>query len=150
MAALTYICFFFNDTATTEIYTLSLHDALPILALRAVIGDVHVVHHGHAVIAGGRVAQRAIGAVGGRHRNVIGRIVGRADERHRRLVAVRALSRHRVWNVAAVRLGERTQDGRRRPRPQRYGALVAGRAGDRGDRTVHHRGRGRGIGRGNA
>ena len=23
--------FFFNDTATTEIYTLSLHDALPIL-----------------------------------------------------------------------------------------------------------------------
>src|SRR5207248_11217263 len=33
-----YICsslFFFNDTATTEIYTLSLHDALPILAARA-------------------------------------------------------------------------------------------------------------------
>src|SRR3989339_258588 len=26
-------CFFFNDTATTEIYTLSLHDALPICAL---------------------------------------------------------------------------------------------------------------------
>ena len=24
--------FFFNDTATTEIYTLSLHDALPICA----------------------------------------------------------------------------------------------------------------------
>src|SRR3712207_9354365 len=26
----TYMFFFFNDTATTEIYTLSLHDALPI------------------------------------------------------------------------------------------------------------------------
>src|SRR3712207_7010324 len=26
--------FFFNDTATTEIYTLSLHDALPILQIR--------------------------------------------------------------------------------------------------------------------
>src|SRR5256885_13858068 len=26
-----YSFFFFNDTATTEIYTLSLHDALPIL-----------------------------------------------------------------------------------------------------------------------
>src|SRR3989441_8400296 len=26
--------FFFNDTATTEIYTLSLHDALPIWSLR--------------------------------------------------------------------------------------------------------------------
>ena len=25
--------FFFNDTATTEIYTLSLHDALPILLM---------------------------------------------------------------------------------------------------------------------
>src|SRR5436309_7723118 len=30
--------FFFNDTATTEIYTLSLHDALPISALRWFIG----------------------------------------------------------------------------------------------------------------
>src|SRR2546430_7259417 len=27
--------FFFNDTATTEIYTLSLHDALPISLVRA-------------------------------------------------------------------------------------------------------------------
>jgi len=28
---LLFFFFFFNDTATTEIYTLSLHDALPIL-----------------------------------------------------------------------------------------------------------------------
>src|SRR2546421_11230967 len=28
-----FIFFFFNDTATTEIYTLSLHDALPISAI---------------------------------------------------------------------------------------------------------------------
>src|SRR6476620_1239614 len=27
------LCFFFNDTATTEIYTLSLHDALPIFGV---------------------------------------------------------------------------------------------------------------------
>ena len=27
-------CFFFNDTATTEIYTLSLHDALPICSFQ--------------------------------------------------------------------------------------------------------------------
>src|SRR2546423_7556465 len=34
--ALRILFFFFNDTATTEIYTLSLHDALPIsLAARA-------------------------------------------------------------------------------------------------------------------
>src|SRR6185437_5428743 len=31
--------FFFNDTATTEIYTLSLHDALPIYHALAVIAD---------------------------------------------------------------------------------------------------------------
>src|SRR2546426_5763916 len=29
-----FFFFFFNDTATTEIYTLSLHDALPILSRR--------------------------------------------------------------------------------------------------------------------
>src|SRR2546422_11291844 len=34
--------FFFNDTATTEIYTLSLHDALPI-SVRVAEDDVHVV-----------------------------------------------------------------------------------------------------------
>src|SRR5258707_8663735 len=30
--------FFFNDTATTEIYTLSLHDALPILSAKRLRG----------------------------------------------------------------------------------------------------------------
>src|SRR5476651_2875117 len=35
--------FFFNDTATTEIYTLSLHDALPILS---------PAHDRHAVLRG--------------------------------------------------------------------------------------------------
>src|SRR5688572_31783508 len=30
MIYISFLCFFFNDTATTEIYTLSLHDALPI------------------------------------------------------------------------------------------------------------------------
>src|SRR3712207_8832138 len=38
------MCFFFNDTATTEIYTLSLHDALPILLAEQVPrppGQVH-------------------------------------------------------------------------------------------------------------
>src|SRR3712207_7338065 len=32
-------CIFFNDTATTEIYTLSLHDALPILYGAPVDGE---------------------------------------------------------------------------------------------------------------
>src|SRR2546427_6811828 len=41
-----YVFFFFNDTATTEIYTLSLHDALPISALLQ-----HDVGHPREVLA---------------------------------------------------------------------------------------------------
>src|SRR2546422_4262669 len=44
--------FFFNDTATTEIYTLSLHDALPIYGRRR--------QHGR-VAARGAAARRASG-----------------------------------------------------------------------------------------
>src|SRR4029434_11361807 len=36
------VVFFFNDTATTEIYTLSLHDALPICT-----GYTHIHTHTH-------------------------------------------------------------------------------------------------------
>src|SRR3712207_8639451 len=38
MLSFSYLSFFFNDTATTEIYTLSLHDALPILGGPAGVG----------------------------------------------------------------------------------------------------------------
>src|SRR5699024_12487139 len=34
-----FILVFFNDTATTEIYTLSLHDALPILLVKSVLEE---------------------------------------------------------------------------------------------------------------
>src|SRR2546422_10599641 len=52
-----YIFFFFNDTATTEIYTLSLHDALPIfvgLGRRAVevLGDPLKAVQGFARLRG--------------------------------------------------------------------------------------------------
>ena len=36
------VFFFFNDTATTEIYTLSLHDALPIYAAVVIVRRVSV------------------------------------------------------------------------------------------------------------
>src|SRR2546425_3080207 len=39
---LIFFFFFFNDTATTEIYTLSLHDALPIYHPRP--GKINVQH----------------------------------------------------------------------------------------------------------
>src|SRR5215510_16544704 len=37
-----FFFFFFNDTATTEIYTLSLHDALPIAALEVSSSTVSI------------------------------------------------------------------------------------------------------------
>src|SRR3712207_6920974 len=41
----TQILFFFNDTATTEIYTLSLHDALPIYAIADHLGQGRIGRH---------------------------------------------------------------------------------------------------------
>src|SRR2546430_9152496 len=38
--ALISVFFFFNDTATTEIYTLSLHDALPIYLMSVDLDDL--------------------------------------------------------------------------------------------------------------
>src|SRR3712207_884564 len=64
--------FFFNDTATTEIYTLSLHDALPISGegdegcARAVGRDVHQDHRvgvDAGVGAGVEVGQLLVGEV---------------------------------------------------------------------------------------
>src|SRR3712207_9076945 len=44
--------FFFNDTATTEIYTLSLHDALPILRDRATVEvALMAAETGHLVLS---------------------------------------------------------------------------------------------------
>src|SRR3712207_7040631 len=50
--------FFFNDTATTEIYTLSLHDALPIFPLpNATAGREAVV--AREAVTGGRAMSEA-------------------------------------------------------------------------------------------
>src|SRR3712207_8266859 len=48
--------FFFNDTATTEIYTLSLHDALPIYARRLL--RVRRGARGRAGVVGGARRRR--------------------------------------------------------------------------------------------
>src|SRR5260370_16300821 len=47
-ALLSFCFFFFNDTATTEIYTLSLHDALPISLARHGAGSALLFFDGHA------------------------------------------------------------------------------------------------------
>src|SRR5689334_23742419 len=62
--------FFFNDTATTEIYTLSLHDALPIWTLVEGERDDRPARPRPAPRAAGARARRSGGAGGpldGRH-----------------------------------------------------------------------------------
>src|SRR3712207_8166425 len=58
--------FFYNDTATTEIYTLSLHDALPIFAAgggRVLRGSVHAGDHAvERRRGGGDQGRRDVGA----------------------------------------------------------------------------------------
>src|SRR2546429_2356348 len=49
--SLIFFFFFFNDTATTEIYTLSLHDALPILFNAAGTNLVGAIYNGFEVNA---------------------------------------------------------------------------------------------------
>src|SRR5258705_4890308 len=63
----TLMFFFFNDTATTEIYTLSLHDALPISDARHVLEERA---QRHQQIRLGRIAdeptERLLGEAGDR------------------------------------------------------------------------------------
>src|SRR3712207_8471481 len=53
------IFFFFNDTATTEIYTLSLHDALPICRCRTVERNEHISGIDEAMVTPGSGEERA-------------------------------------------------------------------------------------------
>src|SRR5206468_10434877 len=52
--------FFFNDTATTEIYTLSLHDALPILRVDTVLRRVRLQPGGGVAHDGGDDQDHAV------------------------------------------------------------------------------------------
>src|SRR3989449_4172206 len=54
--------FFFNDTATTEIYTLSLHDALPIWLSDLADRHVHLDGGLARALAGTSVSARALAA----------------------------------------------------------------------------------------
>src|SRR5436190_18271508 len=56
------VCFFFNHTATTEVYTLSLHDALPILAPEAHDKLAKFIERGDAIgddLGGDHIAARS-------------------------------------------------------------------------------------------
>src|SRR3712207_8367329 len=75
------VLFFFNDTATTEIYTLSLHDALPIFDgpaegehprrdVRQRRLDVRLVVRGHATAAGTEPGDRKSTRLNSSHANI--------------------------------------------------------------------------------
>src|SRR5688572_31364572 len=71
--------FFFNDTATTEIYTLSLHDALPIYGVAGGLRAADLADR----LARDRQAERSLGDPLGRGRG--GRQRGRQDRKSTRL-----------------------------------------------------------------
>src|SRR6266542_6983554 len=81
MLVLYLFIFFFNDTATTEIYTLSLHDALPISAVPGA-GRPAVLVPGHRLGVGRGVPA---GAVGVRREGARLAIARRVDGRALRL-----------------------------------------------------------------
>ena len=64
-----FFVFFFNDTATTEIYTLSLHDALPISAGAPGGQENRVPGQGKRIAAAARqqAARQGIDEIGRAH-----------------------------------------------------------------------------------
>src|SRR5437867_10128629 len=86
---LVYFSFFFTDTATTETYTLSLHDALPICL---------------------RTAQRAVAADARRGNGIRRGVRRRADRKSTRLN-----SSHRTISYAVFCLKKKTEKITRQP-----------------------------------
>src|SRR5258705_4256411 len=109
----TFFFFFFNDTATTEIYTLSLHDALPISRPRSTRRT--------AARTPRRAGLRRLELRGIRHLRPglaeIGRHVDRSEEHTSELQSLRhlvcRLLLEKKKNMCPARINEtRTLDGR--------------------------------------
>src|SRR2546429_6745920 len=79
--------FFFNDTATTEIYTLSLHDALPIFDERLGRQPVEVLVVDHRDVAGEQAGDEDLRAATepGRTHHPFARRSGDGDRKSTRL-----------------------------------------------------------------
>src|SRR5256885_15920829 len=89
-----YIFFFFNDTATTEIYTLSLHDALPICTDSS----------GRCVFTGTRTFEPTVGATASLQVSAGGRAVnfsqvGAAEWQSHVITGASPASNDLLWNL---------------------------------------------------
>src|SRR3712207_7878676 len=75
-------CLFFNDTATTEIYTLSLHDALPIFGPELVLVELaRDVPRDPQLLAAQRDRRGAVGSQADpQQRPVLGPLAPRSEE----------------------------------------------------------------------
>src|ERR1041384_2229978 len=128
VAYLLYRCvIFFNDAATTEIYTLSLHDALPICDLEAARDLIEEQHHlvERQPVLGAQPAGE-VGAVQALHREVRHRRVGPRQLEHAH--DVRRLEPRRDRHLAVEALEQRGARGRTRvEKLDRRGSAVAAR-----------------------
>src|SRR5947208_11154988 len=90
--------FFFNDTATTEIYTLSLHDALPIYACVFALPPMLGLHHGDPA--------QIIGPRGGIYRHIV--LDEHVDAEDRK--STRLNSSHQIISYAVFCLKKKKKD----------------------------------------
>src|SRR5438874_3727905 len=92
--------FFFNDTATTEIYTLSLHDALPIYPL----WESWSCRHGYRTASAGHCILKACGRASGRSEEHTSELQSRRDLVCRLLLEKKNLRPRRAHVVLCQRL----------------------------------------------
>src|SRR5256885_3959054 len=105
--------FFFNDTATTEIYTLSLHDALPIWATLARISPMVGGFVPDAV--GGGAGFCSSGCCGGAPSAMLAVVAGRCLDRK----STRLNSSHLVISYAVFCLKKKNHQTHRSPNESR-------------------------------
>src|SRR3712207_7675522 len=105
MEYLKYLVILFNDTATTEIYTLSLHDALPIYGAARPL-------RGPKAAAGGKLGPLGPSCQGARHVRAALARVPRSEEhtselQSRQYIVCRLLLEKKsvkaLWNVVMVK-----------------------------------------------
>src|SRR6476661_11006108 len=113
--ALLFSFFFFNDTATTEIYTLSLHDALPILVVGSPRGKAKEVNFYDDL-------HRRYIEVTGAHGNML------FEPAHTRLAGAWDIDKAQTWFRAALHAGRLSLAGliTQRIRPEELGTAYEG------------------------